>query len=109
MAKHRYLLSQMVPDMDMVGSARFRYSAALVPWNDSELDRLYKIWLQVHRAAWSLPPSFLSAPFVLPGEQAGLPVPHPRVALVKTLITRIEQFCALPDDSDLRQTTVIGT
>jgi hypothetical protein len=26
--------------MEMVASARFRYSAALVPWSDAELDRL---------------------------------------------------------------------
>jgi len=51
-------LSQMVPAMDMVASARFRYSAALVPWSDAELERLYKTWLQVHRAAWRLTPSF---------------------------------------------------
>ena len=32
-------LSQMVPAMDMVASARFFYSAAaLVPWSDAELD-----------------------------------------------------------------------
>jgi hypothetical protein len=102
--QHCYLLSQMVPAMDMVASARFRYSAALVPWSDSELDRLYKTWLQVHRAAWCMTPCFPSAPFVPPGEQAGLPVSHPRVALVQALTTHIEQLCALPDD--LRQTTI---
>jgi hypothetical protein len=59
---------------------------------------------QVHRAAWRLTPGFPSAPFVLPGEQAGLPVSHPRVALVQALTTHIEQLCALPDD--LRQTTI---
>ena len=53
-----YLLSQMVPAMHLVGSARFSYSAALVPWSDSELDKLHKTWLQVHRAAWRLPPGF---------------------------------------------------
>jgi hypothetical protein len=101
---HRYLLSQMVPAMDMVASARFRYSAALVQWSDAELDRLYKTWLQIHRAAWSLTPGFPSAPFVLLGEQAGLPVSHPRVALVQALRTHIKQLCALPND--LRQTTI---
>ena len=99
-----YLLSQMVPAMHMVGSARFSYSAALVPWSDSELDKLHKTWLQVHRAAWRLPPGFPSAPFVLPGEQAGLPVPHPRVVLVQALTTHIQQLCALPDE--LRQATI---
>jgi hypothetical protein len=60
-------LSQMVPVVHIVGWARFSYSVALVPWSDPELGKVYKTWLQVHRAAWRLPPCFLSAPFVLPG------------------------------------------
>jgi hypothetical protein len=66
----------MVPAMQMVASVRFRYSAALVPWTDAELDQLHKVWLQVHCAAWRLPPGFASAPFVLPEPQAGLTVPQ---------------------------------
>jgi len=50
---HRYRLGQMVPAMQMVAAARFRYSAALVPWTDAELDQLHKVWLQVHRACVS--------------------------------------------------------
>ena len=67
--QHRYLLSQMVPAMQMVASGRFRYSAALVPWTDAELDRLHKTWLQVHRAAWRLSPGFASAAFLLPSRR----------------------------------------
>ena len=93
-----------MPAKQMVAAARFRYSAALVPWTDAELDQLHKVWLQVHRAAWRLPPGFASAPFVLPEAQAGLTVPHPRVVLIQALTTLIEQLCALPDE--LRQQTV---
>ena len=42
---HRYLLGQMVPAMHMVATARFRYSAPLVAWTDSELRRLHLSWL----------------------------------------------------------------
>ena len=49
--QHCYLLAQMVPAVQMVRSARFRYSTILLPWTDSELDQLYKRWLQVYRAA----------------------------------------------------------
>ncbi len=42
---HHFLLGQMVSAMQMVAAARFRYSAALVPWTDAELR---KVWLQVH-------------------------------------------------------------
>ncbi len=97
MAKHHcYRLGQMVLAMQMVAAVRFRYSAALVPWNDAELDQLHKVWLQVHRAAWRLQLGFASAPFVLPEAQAGLTVLHPRVVLIQALTTLIEQLCALP-------------
>ena len=102
--QHRYLLGQMVPAMQMVASARFRYSAALVPWTDAELDCVHKVWLQVHRAAWHLPPGYASAPFVLPEYKGGCPVAHPRVLMIQALTTHIEQLCALPDE--LRQTTI---
>ena len=103
--QHRYLLAQMTPAMQMVASGRFRYSAALVPWTDAELDKLHKVWLQVHRAAWRLAPGFPSAPFVLPEKQGGIPLAHPRVAIVQALTTHIEQLCALPDE--LQQTSIL--
>ena len=102
--QHRYLLSQMVPAMQMVATGRFRYSAALVPWTDAELDRLHKVWLQVHRAAWRLSPGFASAPFMLPEQKGGCPVAHPRVLMIQALTLHIEQLVALPDE--LRQNTI---
>jgi hypothetical protein len=53
---HHFLLGQMVPAMQMVALARFRYSAALVPWTDAELNRVHKVWLQVYRSVWRLTP-----------------------------------------------------
>jgi hypothetical protein len=62
--RHNYLLSQMVPAMQvmhMVATSRFRYSAPLVPWIEAELDKLHAY---VHRTActahvpqcrWGLP------------------------------------------------------
>ena len=90
--------------MQMVASGRFRYSAALVPWTDAELDRLHRAWLQVHRAAWRLSPGFASAPFLLPEQKGGCPVAHPRVLMIQALTTHIQQLCALPDE--LRQNTI---
>jgi hypothetical protein len=101
---HRYLLSRMVPAMQMVVSARFRYSAALVPWTDAELDQIHKVWLQVHRSAWRSTPGDASAPLVLPETKGGCPVAHPRVLMIQALATHIEQLCALPDE--LWQTTI---
>jgi hypothetical protein len=47
--QHHHLLGQMVLSMQMVASARFRYSVGLVPWTDAELDRVHKVWLQVQQ------------------------------------------------------------
>ena len=101
---HKYLVSQMVPAMHMVATSRFRYSAPLVPWTDAQLNELYRVWLQVHRAAWRLPAGYPSAPLTLPGDHGGCPVTHPRVLLVQALAKHIEQLVALPDD--LRQDTI---
>ena len=101
---HKFLLGQMVPAMHMVATSRFRYSAPLVLWTDAELNELHRVWLQVHRAAWRLPPGYPSAPLTLPSAHGGSPVSHPRVLLVQALAKHIEQLVALPDD--LRQDTI---
>ncbi len=103
--RHQYLLgSQMVPAMRMLATSRFRYSAPLVPWTDTKLDRLHRDWLQVQRAAWMLPPGYPSAPFVFPSARGGCPEAHPVVPMVQALAKHIEQLVALPDW--LRETTI---
>ena len=101
---HKYLLGQMVPTMRAVAASRFRYSAPLVLWTDAELQQLYRVWLQVERSAWRLPPGFPSAPLTLPSDHGGCPLAHPRVLLIQALSKHIEQLVALPDD--LRQDTI---
>ena len=100
----RYLLCQMVPAMHMVATARFRYSAPLVPWTDAELQEVHRTWLQVDRASWRLPSGYPSAPLVFPTENGGGAVPHPRVLLVQALAKHLEQLVALPDQ--LREDTI---
>jgi len=102
---HQMPLSIMVPSMRMVAAARFRYSAALVPWTDADLDRLFKVWMQVERAAWKLQCSFPSAQFRLPPEAGGMQLEHPKVVLIQALSTHVRQLVALPDcvrDSTIR-------
>ncbi len=90
--------------MRMVATSRFRYSAPLVPWTDAELDQLHRVWLQVQRAAWRLPPGYSSAPFVFPSARGGCPEEHQVVPMVQALVKHIEQLVALPDA--LRKTTI---
>ena len=101
---HRYLLGQMVPAMNMIATARFRYSAPLIAWTDAELRRLHMSWLQVHKAAWRLPPGYPSAPLMFPSVHGSCPVAHPVVHMVQALAKHVEQLVALPDS--LRETTV---
>ena len=102
--RHKYLLCQMVPAMRMVATARFRYSAPLVPWTDAELDKLHAVWLQIQRAAWRLPPGYPSAPLVFPSARGGCPEAHPVVPMIQALAKHIEQLVALPDE--LREITI---
>ena len=54
LAGHQLPLSLMVLSMHSVAAALFRYSTALTPWTDAELELLFKIWMQVEKAAWKL-------------------------------------------------------
>jgi hypothetical protein len=87
--RHNYLLSQMVPAMHMVATSRFRYLTPLVSWTDAELHKLHPKWLQVHLAAWRLPPSFPSALLMFPSADGGFPVAHPVVPMVQALAKHV--------------------
>ena len=69
----------------------FQYSAALTQWTDSELEELFKIWMQVERAASKLQRCFPSTQFQLPTDNGGAPLEHPRVVLIQALTTHIQQ------------------
>jgi hypothetical protein len=49
-----------------IGVGAFRYSAALVPWTESELERLEAVWVQAYKWAWGLPRTTASDVFTLP-------------------------------------------
>ena len=97
-AKHGYTLRQMTEVMHSVATARFRYSAALVPWTDKQLNKLHKLWIRLQKGAWHLPPSYPGAIFLFPEEQGGLPVPHPKVYLLQALALHVEQLALWNDD-----------
>ena len=92
MAKHSYTLKQMTEVVHSVATARFRYSAALVPWTDRQLDKLHSLWVRLQKGAWRLPPSYPGAVFFFPEEQGGLAVPHPKVFYLQALTLHVEQL-----------------
>jgi hypothetical protein len=93
-----------VSDRLTASPARARHSAALVQWTDADLEALFKVWMQVERAAWKLQRSFPSAQFCLLPDSGGTPLDHPRVILIQALATHIQQLVALPDE--LRASTI---
>jgi hypothetical protein len=49
-----------------IGVGAFRYSAALVPWTEKELERLEAVWVQAYTWAWGLPRTTASDVLTLP-------------------------------------------
>ena len=96
--KHGYTVKQIASIAHSVATARFRFSASLVPWTDSQLNKLHKLWIRIQKAAWLLPPSCPNIFFWLPQSQAGIPVQHPKVLYLQALKQHIEQLALWDDD-----------
>lgn len=96
--KHGYTVKQIVGIAHSVATARFRFSAPLVPWTDAQLDKLHKLWIRIEKAAWLLPPSCPNVLFWLPQSQAGVTVQHPKVMYIQALKQHIEQLALWDDD-----------
>ena len=96
--KHGYTTAQMSAVMHSVATSRFRYSAALVPWTDRQLNKLHSIWIRLQKGAWRLPSSYPGALFKFPEEQGGMPVTHPKVFLLQALTLHVEQLTLHQDD-----------
>ena len=97
-SKHGYLTEQMTAVMNSVTVARFRYSAALVPWTPGQLNKLYQRWTMIHKLAYRLTPGLAGAIFTLPASTGGCPLAHPRVALVQALTQHLEALVVWDDD-----------
>jgi len=64
--RHPLTPEQAIDLFTSIGVGAFRYSAALVPWTEKELERLEAVWIQAYKWAWGLPRSTASDVFVLP-------------------------------------------
>jgi hypothetical protein len=83
--RHHPLTPEQAIDLfTSIGVGAFRYSAALVPWTEKELERLEAVWVQAYKWAWGLPRTTASDVFTLP---AGMEYLRP---LDKSLPTGME-------------------
>jgi hypothetical protein len=65
--RHHPLTPEQAIDLfTSIGVGAFRYSAALVPWTEKELERLESVWVQAYKWAWGLPRTTASDVFTLP-------------------------------------------
>ena len=65
--RHHSLTPEQTIDLFTgIGVGVFRYSAALVPWTEKELERLEAVWVQAYKWAWGLPRTTASDVFTLP-------------------------------------------
>ena len=96
--KHVYTTEQMTAVISSVASARFRYSAALVPWTGTQLNKLDQLWIRLHKLAFRLQSAFPQAPFKLPPAAGGCPLIHPRVLQLQALTQHVQQLALWEDD-----------
>ena len=80
------------------GVGAFRYSAALVPWTEQEMNDLEKLWVQAYKNAWHLPQSTASDIFILPVEQGGLGLPRPLGIMTQEMCRHIQR-CLRHEDA----------
>jgi hypothetical protein len=92
--RHPLTPEQAIDLFTSIGVGAFRYSAALVPWTEKELERLEAVWIQAYKWAWGLPRSTASDVFVLP---AGMEYLRP-VGVMAQELCRHLQRCLKHDD-----------
>ena len=79
------------------GVGNFRYSAAVVPWLEHELEQLQDLWTTGFRVAWHLGSFTAKAPFVLPAECGGLELVIPKAIMAHALTGHLQR-CLLHKD-----------
>jgi len=86
--RHPLTPEQAIDLFTSIGVGAFRYSAALVPWTEKELERLEAVWIQAYKWAWGLPRSTASDVFVLP---AGMEYLRPVGVMVQELCRHLQR------------------
>ena len=89
---HIYLSQQAVPVIVMLQESWFRYSAAICPWTDPEMEDLYTLWIANIKAAWKISRSTASAIFKFPESFGGKTIRQPKAVCIQALMTHIQQL-----------------
>ena len=76
----------------------FRYSAGLVPWTQSELDKVTRIWAKGYKHAWRLPSSLDSAVMILSQQDGGRGCQVAVEVWVNDVLELLDQCIRLPGE-----------
>ena len=100
--RHHPLAPEQAVDLfTRIGIGAFRYSAALVPWTERELQQLEAVWVQAYKWAWGLPWTTASDVFTLP---SGMEYPRPLGIMAQELCRHLQR--CLKHEDVTRQLTL---
>ena len=79
-------------------SSVFRYSAGIVPWTTTELEKLTRLWAGGLKTAWRFTPGMTNSVPGLPRAEAGRQAPNAHEIYLHATITTWRSQHELPDD-----------
>jgi len=74
----------------------FRYSAGLVPWTTTELNKLHTLWLKAYKKSWGSDRGVDDSPFLLDRAEGGRGCPLPEEVWLEEVKNLYEQCLHLP-------------
>ena len=69
----------------------FSYSAGLVNWSNTELDKITRMWISAFKCAWTLPRSTDSTPMVLDLKEGGRECPSAVGVCIRWVLDVLDQ------------------
>ena len=76
----------------------FNYSAGVVDWSKTELDRISMMWARAFKTAWTLPRSADNSPFILDESHAGRDCPSATGMWIRAVLDVFDQSVSLPGE-----------
>jgi hypothetical protein len=77
----------------------FNYSAGIVDWSKTELDRISMMWARAFKSAWTLPRSADNSPFILDESHAGRGCPSATEMWIRAVLKVLDQSVGLPGET----------
>jgi hypothetical protein len=76
----------------------FRATAGVVPWTKTELDAIYKLWIQAFKQAWEYPTSLDASPIIVGRSDGGRGCPSAHKVWIDDTMAVLDQCLQLPGE-----------